>query len=98
MPIHFRLILQPLAKATLAKLEQDQPKKHKKVLKTLALMETNLRNPSLQTHKYNAIQGQNGEEVFESYVENRTPATFRVFWHYGPNPQEITIIAITPHP
>ena len=54
MPIHFRLILQPLAKATLAKLEQDQPKKHKKVLKTLALMETNLRNPSLQTHKYNA--------------------------------------------
>jgi hypothetical protein len=61
-------------------------------------METNLRNPSLQTHKYNAIQGQNGEEVFESYVENRTPAAFRVFWHYGPNPQEITIIAITPHP
>ena len=98
MPIHFRLILQPLAKATLAKLEQDQPKKHKKVLKTLALMETNLRNPSLQTHKYNAIQGQNGEEVFESYVENRTPAAFRVFWYYGPNSQEITIIAITPHP
>ena len=98
MPIHFCLILQPLAKATLAKLKQHQPKKHKKVLKTLALMETNLRNPSLQTHKYNAIQGQNGEEVFESYVENRTPAAFRVFWHYGPNPQEITIIAITPHP
>ena len=98
MPIHFRLILQPLAKATLAKLEQDQPKKHKKVLKTLALMETNLRNPSLQTHKYNAIKGQNGEEVFESYVENRTPAAFRVFWHYGPNQQEISVIAITPHP
>ena len=98
MPIHFRLILQPLAKATLAKLEQDQPKKHKKVLKTLALIETNLRNPSLQTHKYNAIQGQNGEEVFESYVENRTPAAFRVFWHYGPNQQEISVIAITPHP
>ena len=98
MPINFRLILQPLAKATLAKLEQDQPKKHKKVLKTLALIETNLRNPSLQTHKYNAIQGQNGEEVFESYVENRTPAAFRVFWHYGPNQQEISVIAITPHP
>ena len=61
-------------------------------------METNLRNPSLQTHKYNAIQGQNGEEVFESYVENRTPAAFRIFWHYGPNQQEISVIAITPHP
>ena len=67
-------------------------------MKTLALMETNLRNPSLQTHKYNAIQGQNGEEVFESYVENRTPAAFRIFWHYGPNQQEISVIAITPHP
>jgi hypothetical protein len=98
MPIQFRLNLQPSAKAILAKLKQEQPKKHKKVLKTLALMETNLRNPSLQTHKYNAIQGQNGEEVFESYVENKTPAAFRVFWYYGPNSQEITIIAITPHP
>ena len=67
-------------------------------MKTLALMETNLRNPSLQTHKYNAIQGQNGEEVFESYVENRTPAAFRIFWHYGPNQQEISVIAITTHP
>jgi len=39
MPIYFRLILQSKAKATLNELKQDQPKKHKKVLKTLVLME-----------------------------------------------------------
>ncbi len=96
--MHFRLIFQPTAKIALTELEAHNDKKLKKVLKTLALMETNLRHPSLQTHKYTAIQGQNGEEVFESYVENKTPAAFRVFWHYGPNQQEITVIAITPHP
>ena len=54
--------------------------------------------PGLNTHKYSSIQGKNGEEVFESYVENKTPGAFRVFWHYGPDRQEITIVAITPHP
>lgn len=61
-------------------------------------METNLRHPSLQTHKYEGLKGANGEEVFEAYAENVTPAAFRVFWHYGPNKREITVIAITPHP
>jgi hypothetical protein len=34
----------------------------------------------------------------EAYVENKTPAAFRVFWCYGPNRDELTILAITPHP
>jgi hypothetical protein len=73
-------------------------KKYQKVLKTLGLMETNLRHPSLKTHKYESLSGANGEEIFEAYVENKTPAAFRVFWHYGPGKEIITILAITPHP
>lgn len=96
--MNFRLVFQPPAKIALTKLEVHDPKKLKKVLKTLALMQTNLRHRSLQTHKYNAIRGQKGEEVFESYVENKIPGAFRIFWYYGPNQQEITVIAITPHP
>jgi len=61
-------------------------------------METNLRHPSLNTHKYESLAGANGEEVFEAYVENKTPAAFRIFWHYGPTREVITIIAITLHP
>ncbi len=96
--MNFRLIFQPKAQTALTELEIDDPKKLEKVRKTLGLMQINLRHRSLQTHKYNAIRGQKGEEVFESYVENKTPGAFRIFWHYGPNQQEITIIAITPHP
>lgn len=96
--MNFRLIFVPTAIAALKALEKEQPQKYRKVLKTLALMERNLRHPGLNTHKYSSIQGKNGEEVFESYVENKTPGAFRVFWHYGPDRQEITIVAITPHP
>ena len=96
--MNFRLIFVPTAIAVLKALEKEQPQEYRKVLKTLALMETNLRHPGLNTHKYSSIQGKNGEEVFESYVENKTPGAFRVFWHYGPDRQEITIVAITPHP
>jgi hypothetical protein len=52
----------------------------------------------LHTHKYNALEGPNGEEVFEAYVENNTPGAYRIFWHYGPGRGIISIIAITPHP
>ena len=94
----FKLKFTSEAKNSLASLKKADPKKHKKVLKTLGLMEVNLRHPSLNTHKYNSISGSNGEEIFEAYVENKTPAAFRVFWYYGPNRDELTILAITPHP
>jgi hypothetical protein len=44
------------------------------------------------------MHGENGEEVFEAYAENNTPGAYRIFWHYGPGKDVITIIAITPHP
>lgn len=71
---------------------------YKQVRKTLGYLQTNPRPPSLNTHKYNAIQGQNGEEIFEAYAQNRTPGAYRVFWHYGPDQKQITVVAITPHP
>ena len=77
----------------------------KQVRKTLALLEANLRHPSLNTHKFRSLQGPGGEEVFEAYVQNQTPGAFRVFFYYGPDRVEggrrvavLTIIAITPHP
>ncbi|MEH2307028.1 hypothetical protein [Nostoc sp.] len=61
-------------------------------------METNLRHPSLNTHKYESLSGPNGEEIFEAYVENKIPAAFRVFWYYGSAQGVITILTITLHP
>jgi hypothetical protein len=96
--VQFRLEYQPEAEETLANLQQTDPKKYKKVLKTLGLMQTNLRHSGLKTHKYDSLFGPEEEEVFEAYVENKTPAAFRVFWYYGPGKNVITILAITPHP
>lgn len=86
------------AKAQLTALEQSDPVRAKKVKKTLGLIETNIRHHSLQTHKFSDMAGANGEEVFEAYAENRTPAAFRVFFHYGPGQGVITIISISAHP
>jgi len=70
----------------------------KQVLKALGFMETNLKHTGLCTHKYDSLSGPNGEEVFEAYAQNQTPGAYRVFWFYGPDKREITVIAITPHP
>jgi hypothetical protein len=96
--MRFRLLLTTEAKDVLKQLAISDLKKHKKVLKTLGLIETNLRHPGLKTHKYDSLKGPKGEEVFEAYVENRTPGAYRVFWFYGPKSEQITILAITPHP
>ncbi len=73
-------------------------KRLKAVRKALGLLETNPRHPGLQTHKYSCLRGPNGEDVFEAYAENKTPAAWRIFWHYGPGLKKITILAITAHP
>ncbi|CAD5912510.1 hypothetical protein PCC9214_00132 [Planktothrix tepida] len=96
--MNFRIEFSSSARDSLINLQELDAKKYNKVLKTLGLMATNLRHPSLKTHKYDTLSGPNGEEIFEAYVENKTPAAFRVFWYYGPDKGVITVIAITPHP
>jgi hypothetical protein len=68
------------------------------VRKALGYLQINPCHPSLNTHKYTSLQGESGEEVFEAYAENDTPAAYRIFWNYGPGKKIITIIAITAHP
>ena len=98
--MRFELRYTPTAAAQRSALERDRNlrKRWKAVRKTLGMMETDLRHPGLNTHKCHSLRGANGEEVFEAYAENRTPAAYRVFWHYGPAKGQLTIIAITGHP
>src|SRR5262249_21954825 len=96
----FQLAFTRQALQDLAQLEKNPTlsKRLKAVRKTLGYLETNVRHPSLNTHKYSSFSGPNGEEIFEAYAENNTPAAYRIFWYYGPNQKEITILTITPHP
>ena len=95
----FTLQFTTTAQLQLAQLQKGSAKKRLKfVLKALGYLETNPRHPGLNTHKYTAFTGPKGEEVFEAYAENNTPAAYRIFWYYGPLKKQITVIAITPHP
>lgn len=72
----------------------------KQVAKTLQHLRVNPRHPSLNTHEYESLPHpwDSNQKVFEAYAQNNTPGAYRVFWCYGPEKGEITIIAITPHP
>ena len=72
----------------------------KQVVKCIELLQANPRHPGLNTHEYDSIENpyDAATKVFAAYVQNRTPGAYRVFWSYGPKKNEITIIAITPHP
>ena len=96
----FDLLFTHQASVDLDELEQNEnfSKRLKAVRKALGYLQTNPRHPGLKIHKYSAIKGLKGQEIFEAYAENQTPAAYRIFWHYGPSKREITIIAITPHP
>ncbi len=96
----FALQFTAQAESDLSSLESDPSlsKRFKAVRKALGYLEMNPRHPGLNTHKFSALTGPNGEEIFEAYAENQTPAAYRIFWFYGPDKKMITIIAITPHP
>lgn len=70
------------------------------VAKTIKFLKENPRHPGLNTHEYSTIPNPFGKnaKVFEAYAQNKTPGAYRVFWCYGPDKNDITIIAITPHP
>lgn len=74
-------------------------KKIKKVYKTLALLEAHGPGyPSLPSHEYSSLQGPSGQKVWESYVENQPPGAWPVFWYYGPDRGQITVVTILAHP
>lgn len=72
----------------------------KQVHKCVSLLAENPRHPGLQAHEYHSLAHpfHPQEKVFEAYVQSRTPGACRVFWCYGPEAGQITVIAITQHP
>lgn len=77
---------------------KDKQIQYKAVGKAIKYMQNNLRHPSLNTHKFESGTSPFGTDVFESYVQNNTPGAWRIFWAYGPDKGEITIMSVIPHP
>jgi len=74
-----------------------QQGRFKQVHKCISLLPSNPRHPGLQTHEFTSIENPFDARQ-KAYAQNRTPGAYRVFWCYGPDKGEITIVAITPHP
>lgn len=73
--------------------------KLKKVRKALRLLkDPGPSYPGLHSHQYQSVPGPGGEPLWESYVENKTPSAWRIWWIYGPDADQLTIVTIGPHP
>jgi len=96
----FELIFTPQADSDMREIENDPSKKNilMALRKTLGFLETNLRHPSLNTHEFTSLKGPRGEKVFEACIQQKTPAAYRIFWYYGSDKKQITIVSIAPHP
>ena len=96
----FEIFLTNQARNQLDNLKTDKglSKRYKAVKKAMQFLSQNPRHPGLHTHEFTTLKGPKGEKVFEAYAEQSTPAAYRLFWYYGPDKNQITIISITPHP
>ncbi|WP_326960520.1 hypothetical protein [Amycolatopsis sp. NBC_01286] len=97
----FRLLYSDETKAVLEDLraKAQHARKLRKVKKALAFMEQQGPSyPGLRTHPMESIPGPNGKTLYQSYVENNTPGAWRIWWVYGPEADQISIVSVGPHP
>lgn len=89
--------ISPLANSD-GKLDKAEEKFFKKLVKALGFLSQNPRHPGLASREIDDLTRKHRIKIFQSYLENNTPAAERLFWAYGPAQGDITILAIEPYP
>ena len=79
-------------------LDKDEEKFFKKWVKALGYLSVDPRHNSLASHEIEDLTRKYGFKTFQSYLENKTPSAGRMFWAYGPDKGDLTILAVEPHP
>jgi len=79
-------------------LDKTEQKFYRKLINALGYLRENPRHNSLASHEIDVLSRKCGFRVFQSYLENKTPAAGRMFWSYGPDKGDITILGVEPHP
>jgi len=85
-------------KAKSGTLGKDEENLYKKIGKAMVLLANDPRHPGLKSHEIEALSRRYGMKVWQSYLENKTSGAGRIYWVYGPESGEITVIGIEPHP
>ena len=86
------------ARSTQGSLDKEEQKFFKKLVKALTYLADNPKHNSLASHEIDDLSRKHGVKIFQSYLENNTPSAGRIFWAYGPDKSDITILSIEPHP
>jgi hypothetical protein len=81
-----------------SRLRKDEEIFFKKLVKALGYLSTDPRHNSLSSHEISDLSRKHGFKIFQSYLENNTPRAGRIFWTYGPDAGNITVLAVEPHP
>jgi hypothetical protein len=85
-------------KAKNSTLGKDEEKLYKKMGKAMAFLSNDPKHPGLHSHEIDALSRRYGVKVWQSYLENKTSGAGRIYWIYGPEKNDITIIGLEPHP
>jgi hypothetical protein len=86
------------SRKSLGRLDKEEAKLFKKLVKALGFLSANPRHNSLASHEIADLSRKYGMKIFQSYLENNTPGAGRLFWAYGPGQGDITVLAMEPHP
>ena len=71
------------------RLDKDEQKFFKKLVKALGYLSADPKHNSLASHEIDDLTRKNGIKIFQSYLENNTPGAGRLFWAYGPDKGDI---------
>jgi len=85
-------------KAKEGTLGKDEGTLYKKMGKAMALLANDPKHPGLHSHEIAALSRRYGVKVWQSYLENKTSGAGRIYWIYGPEKNDITVIGLEPHP
>jgi hypothetical protein len=86
------------------KLSKEETKIFKKLVKAFHHLSNNPKHNGLNSHEIDELSVRQSKivgkkiKVFQSYLENNTPAAGRFYWCYAPKKEQITIMGIEPHP
>ena len=86
------------AKVKSGEANKSELKLYNQLGKAMKHLSANPRHPGLNSHPIEALTARYGMKVWESYLENNVSKAGRIFWVYGPNKGDITIIGLEPHP
>jgi hypothetical protein len=104
IPYFRKFYLDLLNRAKIGTLSKDEIRLLKKLSKAISFLENNPTHNSLNSHEINELSSRYSKQlgrdikVWQSYIENNTPAAGRLYWCYGPVRGVITIIGFEPHP